>query len=133
MKLYQEIAMMAMRQEEYREYEFLNTLLPSGSGLNYGVAVNESQTTRDEIVITSEYQTMCSESGMYVGSFTFEIVVTPSLPYQIEIEFRLIDNNSGLINYDEDYEPSGEYTDDDVEEMFADYLIDTFMFALLTE
>ena len=68
-----------------------------------------------------------------MGSFTFEIVVTPNLPYQIEIEFRLIDNNSGLINYDEDYEPSGEYTDDDVEEMFADYLIDTFMFALLTE
>lgn len=86
MKLYKEIANVTrwipitdeFRIEKMDKLDELSNLLPSGSGIDSGCAIDEEMSTKNKIVIHSSFHHL-DNNGFYCGWSNFDIIVTPDL------------------------------------------------------
>lgn len=68
----------------------LEEYLPSGSGFNSGESIDEASKPK-KIIINGKFHVM-DENGMYDGFASYQIIITPSLVY--ELELKLVGSNS---------------------------------------
>ena len=84
MKLYKKIANVTrwialtdgFKIEKMDKLDELSSLLPSGSGIDSGCAIDEEKSSRNKIVIHSSFHHM-DENGFYCGWSDFTVTVTP--------------------------------------------------------
>ena len=57
------------------QLRYLESLLPSGSGIDKGMEINTDDSNRNKIVLTGDYHYMDGD-GFYSGWFGFSVVVT---------------------------------------------------------
>lgn len=60
--------------------------LPSGSGIDSGVALNFEKSTSEKLVFDSSYHNM--ENGFYNSWIDFSITVKPSLAFNIDLSIK---------------------------------------------
>ena len=94
------------------QLRYLESLLPSGSGIDKGMEINTDDSNRNKIVLTGDYHYMDGD-GFYSGWFGFSVVVTSNLSNGVYIE-------AFSINYN-----NTELEEDIIVELFDDYLSET--------
>ncbi len=63
-------------------------LMPSGSGFDNGTEFDIPNSEPNRLVFTTSYHHMDSESGMYTGWTSHEIIVTPDLASDFNLEIK---------------------------------------------
>ena len=114
-KLYKELALLLSAyknclknndqewSEKHKEKieNLVDKCLPNGSGIDNGNKFNFEESEVDKLVIDSSYHVM--DDGFYNGWIDFQVVVTPSLQFDFDLE---------IIGEFEDKEDIAEYLTD---------------------
>lgn len=109
--------------------ERLMKLMPSGSGIDSGTKLLLDKSSSDKLVFLVEYHHMDS-NGMYCGWSSREIIITPSLTSDFNMDHKNIDY-SGVDCIEVDEETGEEYDNQEfMEDSTEDHLADTFRYAL---
>ncbi len=76
--------------------EKLETLLPSGSGIDSGTKINLEDSKPNMIILDSSYHVMAD--GYYTHWIDFEVIVLPSLsfPFMLDIDAAWDDGNDDI-------------------------------------
>ena len=75
--------------------------LPSGSGIDNGVELDRDESHAERLVFHFSYHNM-DENGYYEGWDDYTMIVTPSLLFGFNLEFKgegVTDDNDDLIDY----------------------------------
>ena len=94
------------------QLNYLESVLPSGSGIDCGMQIDIENSTRNEVILTGDYHYM-DEHGFYAGWFGFSVVIGCDLTCSAYVkEFSVSYNNTEL-------------EDDSITELFDEYLSET--------
>ena len=93
MKIYKEIANVTrwipltdeFKIEKMDKLDELSKLLPSGSGIDSGCAIDEEKSTKNKIVIHSSFHHL-DNNGFYCGWSNFDVIVTPDLLHDFNLK-----------------------------------------------
>ena len=73
------------------ELHELSNLLPSGSGIDSGCAIDEEKSTKNKIVIHSSFHHM-DENGFYCGWSEFTVTAIPD--FMNNFNLKIVGNNA---------------------------------------
>lgn len=76
--------------------------MPSGSGIDTGVEFDEVNSHSEKLIFQSGYHPM-DEWGGYIDWLLFELTVTPSLQFDFNLEFNLMEGDEEVWQEHEDY------------------------------
>lgn len=115
---------------------------PSGSGIDCGTTLEFEQCTDNKLVFSFSYHHM-DQNGMYCGWSENILTVTPSLLFEIDLDFEIDLSGAdveSLIGYDEFAENEEneeiEVTEEEIEwvkDRLTDYLYDVYQYWLTSE
>jgi len=71
-------------EESDENIKHMDSLLPSGSGIDNGSSIDTGKSSNNKIVINSSFHFM-DEHGYYDGWQDFKVVVKPSLMFSIDV------------------------------------------------
>ena len=95
---------------------YLESLLPSGSGIDSGMKIDIEKSNRNEITLTGDYHYM-DDNGFYAGWFGFSVVIASDLAHGPHVkDFSITYNNTEL---DKEW----------IVEFFGDYLSETVSYT----